>query len=133
MEITKEMLDTATQAANYEQLRVMYDALAAELVAVKAAADKMRFKGAIISNICYNIGQSHSDAEQILQAVKEYDEESRKFRDASSLSPQHHLRQVRADAVSKFAEHVFTGNDCLHINLKAYANQYAASILAGKE
>jgi len=43
------------------------------------------------------------------------------------------LRQVRADAVNKFAEHVFTGTDCLHVNLKTYANQYAASILAGKE
>lgn len=50
-----------------------------------------------------------------------------------SAPTQHHLRQVRADAVNKFAEHVFTGTDCLHINLKAAANQYAASILAGKD
>lgn len=60
-------------------------------------------------------------------------EEIRQFIAAAPVSGNEHLRKVRADAVNKFAEHVFTGTDCLHVNLKAAANQYHASILAGKE
>lgn len=75
-----------------------YRALAAQVEALKAVSKKVIFKAGIVSNICYNIGQRHDDAEQILQAVREYDAEARKFHDAASLDAQHHLREVRAEA-----------------------------------
>lgn len=52
--------------------------------------------------------------------------------DAVNKTPQQHLAEIRADAVLDFANHVFTGNDYLHMNLNAYANQYAEQIRKGE-
>lgn len=53
--------------------------------------------------------------------------------EAFEKTPQHHLRQVRADAVFEFVKTIPYENVRVSNSINQAANQYAASILAGKE
>lgn len=53
------------------------------------------------------------------------------FIEAADATPAACLAQVRAEAVEKFAAHVFTGNSYLHFNLSECAKQYVERIRQG--
>jgi len=116
---------------SYEELQKENESLCAQIAVLESYAAALRFKGGILSNVCYNIGQQHDDAEQILQVVREYDSASRAYFDVMSFGPVRSLQEIKAVAVEEFSERVFSGNDYLHFNLKTYATQYADEIRKG--
>lgn len=65
------------------------------------------------------------DSEPLIELIEE-------FKSVVAATPQQHLAELKAQAVLDFANHVFTGNDYLHMNLNAYAHQYADSIRRGE-
>ena len=126
MEITKEMLYTASQAANHQQLRVMYDAMKAERDALSAQVfgltdEITKSADAILERMPPD--EIHSIACSMLETAK--------------ATTQHHLRQVRAAAgrAGFIAGYMLCNDDSSLIkhNYEGFANQYHASILAGKE
>lgn len=127
MEITKEMLYTASQVANHQQLRVMYDAMKAERDALAAQVEDLLAHGTALATAA----SMATGAMDIGSPVTAFCVEAvKRFNAAKAATPQHHLRQVRADAVL----------DAVNEHEKKYGNshfgrhmrEYAASILAGK-
>ena len=133
MEITKEMLYTASQAANHQQLRVMYDAmkserdaLAAQVEALKAAIDGVRKVGKTSG---FGVPSPASVRAERLAWLR--------LAEVVELSPQQHIAEIRAEAGRDgFIAGYMLCNDgaaLLKHNYNGMADKYAASILAGKE
>lgn len=158
MEITKEMLYTASQAANHQQLRVMYDAMKSERDALAAQVESLREALVELRDVAQRCDSWESFPQSALDAADAALHETPHCAEVKiptnaeeaagmaligmsylehnapeKLTELHidHLRQVRADAVMDAAnEHEKKyGNS----NFGRHMHEYAASILAGKE
>lgn len=95
MEITKEMIYTASQAANHQQLRVMYDAMKAERDALSAQIGVLLAHGSALATAA----SMATGALPIDSAVTEFCVEAvRRFNSAKAATPQQHLAEIRAQA-----------------------------------
>lgn len=117
MEITKETLYKASQAANHQQLRVMYDAMKSERDALAVTVDALR--KAVV--------EPAMDA-AIIYSVKVI----------LNKTPQHHLRQVRADAgrdgfIEGVRQEMLDKFGLFYHETRDRVDAYKDSILAGKE
>lgn len=121
MEITKEMLYTASQAANHQQLRVMYDAMKAERDALSAQVfgltdEITKSADAILGRMPPD--EIHSIACSMLETAK--------------ATPQQHLAEVKAQAGrAGFVAGYMLCNDgspLIKHNYEGFADKYADSI-----
>ena len=120
MKITKEMLEEAAQAANYQQLCVMYvalkkerDALSAQVCGLTDELDKSA--NAILERVPSD--EIHSIACSMLETVK--------------ATPQQHLSKFRSETVKDFIMFMYSQDNCQLCNSSLdIASNYAENISA---